>query len=307
MKVFVTGATGFVGRHVVREMLARGFEVYAGVRDAGKVDRVFGKQVTPVSVDFRDKNSIRKALLSVMPDSIVHLTGIIAEIPSKGITFEKVHWGIPRDLYEAAKDMDIRKVAHMSALGVHPDAPSFYHKTKLKAEQELRRSGLTYTIFRPSVIIGPEQKLFLDMKKITDIVPFVLLPDGGQHRMQPVDVRDVASAFVESLLKRETDNKVYELCGPGPVSFRKMLEAIFSVWRRKVLFVSLPNPVMQWLGKIAETIMKNPPFTSDIFRMMWKDNVCGLYGDAEADGLKAVCGREPIPFPESIKWSLEQK
>jgi uncharacterized protein YbjT (DUF2867 family) len=306
MKIFVTGATGFVGMHVTNELLAGGFEVYAGARDVVKVSRILGKQVVPVSVEFSDRDSISKALMSVRPDVVVHLIGIIAEIPSKGITFDNVHFGIPRDLYEASRKAGVGKVVHMSALGVHPDAPSRYHKSKLLAEQELRRSGMTYTIFRPSVIIGPEQKLFFDIKKITDLVPIVALPAGGSHLMQPVDVRDVACAFASAVTKGETDNSIYELCGPDVISFRKILEATFVLWKKKVLYLSMPKRVMALAGRVAESIMDNPPVTSDLVRMMWKDNVCGLYGDAQLGGVRAVCGREPVPFAESIKWSLGQ-
>jgi NADH dehydrogenase len=304
MKVFVTGATGFVGKYVVNELLAQGLEVHAAARDISKVDAIFSKRVSPIGTDFSDRHSIRKALQTVMPDAIIHLIGIISEIRSKGITFERVHQEIPSDLYAIAKEIGIKKVVHMSALGVHPDAPSHYHKTKLIGEQELRASGLTYTIFRPSVIIGPEQKLFLDMQKFTRIMPVVPLPARGEHRMQPVDVRDVAGSFAASLVKTETDNRVYELCGPEAMSFRQLVDAVFSILQRRVLYLSMPKCMMTWAGIVAEMTMDNPPISSDLIRMMWKDNVCGLYGDALTGGIKAVCGSEPIEFLESLKWSL---
>jgi NADH dehydrogenase len=307
MKVFVTGATGFVGKYVVNEVLAQGLEVYAAGRDIAKVGVIFGKRVSPVVADFTDHRSIRKALRTVMPDAIVHLIGIISEIRTEGITFERIHQGIPRDLYVVGKELGIKKVVHMSALGVHPDAPSQYHKTKLRGEQELRASGLTYTIFRPSVIIGPEQKLFADMRKFTGILPVVPLPAGGEHRMQPVDVRDVACSFVTSLMKTETNNSVYELCGPQAMSFRELVNAVFLLWQRKVLYLNMPKSAMAWAGRVAETIMDNPPISSDLIRMLWKDNVCGLYGDALTGGVRAVCGREPIAFSESLKWCLAKR
>ena len=306
MKIFVTGATGFVGMHVTNELLARGFAVHAGARDVAKVDRIFGKRVVPIEVDFSNKESINRALTLIRPDVVVHLIGIIAEIPSKGITFDNVHFRIPMDLYEASKQAEVRKVVHMSALGVHPDAPSRYHKSKLRAEQGLRSSGMTYTIFRPSVIVGPEQKLFSDMKKITAMVPIVVLPAGGSHLIQPVDVRDVACVFASAVTQSETDNKVYELCGLDVISLRKMMEAAFAIWKKRVLYLSMPKSAMALAGKVAESIMENPPLTSDLIRMMWKDNVCGLYGDSQQDGVRAVCSTEPVPFAESIKWSLGQ-
>ena len=74
--------------------------------------------------------------------------------------------------------------------------------------------------------------------------------------------------------------------------------------QRRVLYLGMPKCMMTWAGRVAETIMDNPPISSDLIRMMWKDNVCGLYGDALTGGIKAVCGSEPIEFWESLKWSL---
>ncbi|HTZ18018.1 MAG TPA: complex I NDUFA9 subunit family protein [Dissulfurispiraceae bacterium] len=304
MRVFVTGATGFVGRYVVGELLSRGFEVYAGVRDISKFGALFAGRLTSVVTDFTNRDSIGNALSAAMPDAIVHLIGIIAESRSKGITFDAAHRQIAVDLYAAAKELGIKRAVHMSALGVHPDAPSHYHRTKLAAEQYLRTSGLSYTIFRPSLIIGPEQKLFSDMRRFAGIVPVIPLPGGGSHKMQPVDVRDVACSLAASLEQDATSNRVYELCGPDVMSFREMLEAIFSIWESSVYFLNMPKSIMSAAGRVAETIMDNPPLSSDLIRMMWKDNVCGLYGDALTDGVRSVCNREPASFVESLKWAL---
>ena len=307
VRVFVTGATGFVGRHVVAELLARGHEVFAAVRDSSNFSTLLGGVVTTVSVDFTDKVSIRKALEAAAPDAVVHLIGIISESRSKGITFDSVHRKISEDLYAASKELGIKRAIHMSALGVHQDAPSYYHRTKLAAERFLRSSGLAYTIFRPSLIIGPGQKLFSDMRRFAGIVPLIPLPQGGKHMMQPVDVRDVACSFAGALDDETTCNNVYEICGPDVVTFRELLDSIFSSWQNDVFYLSMPKWFMSAAGQIAETIMDNAPLSADLVRMMWKDNICGIYGDAAADAVKKVCGRDPVALADSLRWALSSK
>ncbi len=305
MKVFVTGGTGFVGRYVVRELLKEGHTPILGVRDLKKAERLFGKDVSAVEVDFRDKDSVKEALKSSKPEAVLHLIGILFEDRRRGLTFEEVHYLYSKNLYESAKELGVSRAVHMSALGTHDDAPSRYHQTKRWAEKELIGSGLNYTIMRPSLILGPEQKLFADMDSITRILPVVALPGGGNYKFQPVDVRDVAGCFVKALSEPKTEGKIYELCGTKQVSFKELLRDIFSFWNRRVLMLPMPKTLMYYLGKVAELILNPPPFSSDQMLMMWKDNVCGIMGDAEPQGVHKVLGRDPIPYEESLRWALE--
>ncbi len=300
MRVFVSGGTGFVGRYVVRKLIEEGYEVHLGVRNREKAKSLFGEQVFVHEVDFSSRESIKGALERAKPNCLIHLIGILYEEPSKGITFESVHYKLSVDLYEAAKEVGVRKVLHMSALGTHEEAPSRYHRTKWWAERHLMESGLTFVIFRPSIILGPEQRLFSDMDRITRWLRVVALPDGGSYAFQPVDVRDVAEAFVRSVRKRKVEGKIVELCGTKRVTFRELLEDVFRYMNRKVLFVSLPKKLMFYMGKLAEALLEPPPFSSDQILMMWRENVCG-----DGFGIREVLGRDPIPYEESIRWSLE--
>jgi len=306
MKVFITGATGFVGRYIVGELLKRNYEVHAGVRNLSKLERLFGNEVKGYIVNFDEKNSIRKAFKEVKPNFVIHLIGILFEEKKKGITFERVHYGFTKNLVEVSKEFDVNKFLFMSALGTHDRAPSRYHQTKRWAEKEVINSGLNYTIFRPSIILGPEQRLFFDMYKITKFIPIVALPNFGKYQFQPVDVRDVACAYVEALKNPETDGKIYELCGTKVVTFKELLEDIFSHWNRRVLMIPMPKNLMYFAGLIVERILEPPPFSSDQIKMMWKPNVCRVLKDeAIPDGVKVICKRKPISYEESLKWSLE--
>ncbi len=307
MRVLITGATGFVGRYIVKELLREGYTVGSIVRDVSKLEKLFGDTVKPYKADLEDKKSLKGVFEDFEPDYLIHLVGILVEDKRKKQTFMRVHYLYSKALYEVAKDYGrLKRVLHMSSLGTHKDAPSMYHRTKFMAEEELKRSGLSYTIMRPSLILGPEQKLFYDLWSITKFLRLFALPGGGGYLFQPVDVRDVACAFVKALILEESEGKTYELCGNRRVSFRELLEDIFDYWKRKVLLLPVPKSLMYVGGLVVERLLQPPPFSSDQMLMMWRDNICGLDPEVEKEGVEKLCGREPISYEESLRWSLEE-
>src|SRR5438874_4866187 len=149
-RVFVTGGSGFVGSAVIEELLKRDYGVHALVnRNLALLDqrlRTFSGSLFEADVLDRGMQGCH---------AVIHLVGIIQERPSKGVTFERIHYEGTVSVVEAAKRNGVKRFLQMSALGVRPDAVSEYHKTKYRAEQYLRQSGLDWTIFRPSLIHGP--------------------------------------------------------------------------------------------------------------------------------------------------------
>lgn len=285
-KVVITGSTGFVGKYVVNLAIKRGLEVHLLVRDPKKAKTLYGQSIKAYKVDdFADKNIVERILKEINPDYIIHLIGIIQENKSKGITFEKVHYEYSKVLYDVAKELSLKKIVHMSALGVDERAPSKYHITKLKAEKELIKSGLPYVIIRPSFIVGPEQLLFVKLKPILKKTPLLLFPSFGSYSFQPVDVRDVAEAFVNAL--RYEKDEVFELCGDERVSFNRLIRDFVTAFGKRVLFFPFP--------KIFLKI-----FAPEQYLMMWKDNVCGFGSVGSAE---QILGRPSIPYKESIKWA----
>lgn len=159
--VALTGATGFVGRHVLAGLLEQGYNVRVLVRDASRLT-VSDPRILPVHGDLFDHGAIRRLVDEA--DSVIHLVGIIIEKPGHGQTFDRVHVLGTRRLVEAAKAAGIRRWVQMSALGTRPNAVSSYHRTKWQAEQAVRDSGIDYTILRPSIIHGPDGE-FMQMVK----------------------------------------------------------------------------------------------------------------------------------------------
>lgn len=288
-KVLITGGTGFVGRHLVKVLRDRAYELHLIVRNLDKAKKLYGDSGKYHLVkDFCDRNSLSSVIESIKPDYVIHLIGIIQEQPSKGITFEKVHYEYSKCLYEVLAKNPPKKVAHMSALGVDERAPSKYHITKLKAEKALKEAGIPHVIIRPSFIVGPEQLLFLKLQEILSKTPLIIFPDIRGYYFQPVDVRDVAEAFANALTYRE--NHTFELCGDERKTLKDIVSDFVHLKRKNVLFLPLPKSLLEILPL-------------DQFKMMWRDNVCGISSDALPS--EKILFRKPIPYGESIKWSAQ--
>jgi len=260
--VLVTGATGFVGRAVVRELLAKGLRPVCLVRSAEKLraqhPEVDPERFTPIVGSLKDRGALREA--ADVSQAAIHLVGIIIARPLRGQTFAAIHMRGTANVVDAAQQAGIRRYVHMSALGARPDARSTYHRTKWTAEEYVRRSGLDWTIFRPSLIHGPDGEFMRLMKRfMCGLVPPVIPYFGsGQAKVQPVSVKDVAYCFVQSLLDPMTIGKVFPLGGPRAYSWIELYNACRALmpgakhWKP---VVSQPVPLAKLTAILGQPIM----------------------------------------------------
>jgi NADH dehydrogenase len=304
-RIFVTGASGFVGSAVIEELLARNYGVNALVNRSGlKVGT--GGGVREVKGSLFEPGALDEGMRGC--DAAIHLVGIIMEKRSKGVTFERVHYEGTVSVVDAANRSGVRRYLHMSALGVRPDAVSSYHKTKYRAEQYVRASGLEWTIFRPSLIHGPGGE-FMRMEAMwsrmraplpVGFMPFMpyfgrgALGFGGAGALQPVYVKDVARAFADALENRKTVGEVYLLGGPQAFTWPQLHRTVSQavVGRRRWV---MPIPV--WVGKLYSAIGVAPllGFNRDQVVMSQEDNTCDL------TKFRDDFGWDPEPFEPTLR------
>lgn len=303
-RVLVTGATGFVGRWVVRELAAQGHFALCLVRDRQKVEpliRQYGAdRVQAVEADLFDEASVANAANG--SDAVIHLVGIIAEDARRGQTFERLHVLATRRVVDACRAAKVPRYIHMSALGARAQAVSAYHRTKAVAEDYVRQSDLAWTIFRPSLIHGPDGEFMRLMRRLAcgTFIPVMPHFGDGLARIQPVSVQDVAYCLVAAVTKPETIGGIYELGGPRAMTWRELYrtcqELMPGACRRRPI---VGQPV--FLAKLlATTLMRLPivpaglRFNLDQVQISQEDSVCDSNRIEQVFGLKLRDFREEL-------------
>ena len=152
-------------------------------------------------------------------DAVIHLVGIISEAGDQ--TFENVHTRGTQNLVHAARRAGVKRLLHMSALGTRPNAVARYHQSKWAAEEIVRESGLEWTIFRPSIIYGPDDGFVNLFAKISRFSPLVPIVGNGQTKFEPVPVEAVAHAFVKGLTEPKAIGSAFDLCGPSTLTLNE--------------------------------------------------------------------------------------
>lgn len=271
-RVLVSGGTGFVGGALVPKLVEHGYRVRVLARGRSRSLRIAKPDVEIVSGDVTKPKSLPQALEGI--EVVIHLVGIIVE---KGeSTFEKVHYQGTGYLVEAAKALGVKRFLHMSALGSRPDAIARYHKTKFQAEELLRQSGLGFTIFRPSIILGPNSEFVSLFATLARLSPLLVIPRVREGRLQPIWIGDVADCFLQAIEKKETLGETYELGGPEKLSLRQIVERISSIIGRKRPVLEVPMGLVQLGAKLSEALLPNPRVTREQLLMLKEDNSCDM-------------------------------
>ncbi|WP_027459233.1 complex I NDUFA9 subunit family protein [Deinococcus murrayi] len=289
MKILVTGASGFVGRAIVAELVRRGHEVTAGSRRGTDLPSAPG-----VALDVTDPASVRRAVEATQPEALVHLVGIIAEEGTQ--TFQRVHVEGTRHVLAAAP-RPVRYL-HMSALGADEASKSGYSRSKAQAEALVRASGLDWTIFRPSLIFGPGDDFFgRVLRDLVSTAPVVPQIGQGQFPFRPISVEDVALAFAGALDRPETVGQTYELTGPEEYTFRELLELELGALGKRKPIVPVPLALMD-LAVPLMGLLPKPPITRDQYAMLKAGNTAPP--DRSRDTFDLPLRRLPDALPEIL-------
>ncbi len=296
----VFGGSGFVGRYVVRQLARDGWRVNVAVRDAeyAKFLKPMGDvgQVTPMAVSIRDKAAVAAAVSGA--EVVINLVGVLYESGTQN--FEAIHHQGAKVIAEAAAAAGVARLVHVSAIGADAGSPSLYARTKAAGEAAVRAAFPGATIFRPSLVIGPEDGFFNRFAGLARVMPALPLFGGGKTRFQPVYVGDVADAIVRSVGDAKTAGQTYELGGPTIYTFRQLMELMLKEIRRKRCLVSIPFPIARLEARFLQ-VLPVPPLTVDQVRLLERDNIAaqGVPGLVEL-------GIRPTPVETVIPSYLDR-
>lgn len=313
--IALTGATGFVGRHIADRLIEQGYRVRALVRTPAKARRVLDEasiedgRITLCEGTLGDPDALRHLVAGC--DACIHLVGIIRQ--AKGQTFEQVHIDGTRSIVQACRQHNPgMRYVHMSALGVGPDHRSGYRDSKHQAERIVKGSGLAWTIVRPGLIHGHDGE-FTEMAVNWvrgKSPPYLFLPYFSRWkreglgfeapRVAPVFVDDVARVFVAALGNQLSQARTYELTGSTPTLFPEMLKIYarnLTPKPRNRPAIGMPWFIAAWQARIATLLGLGGllPFDEGMAIMGGQDSV------SDNAGVIADFGFTPAEFEPALR------
>jgi NADH dehydrogenase len=265
--ILVVGGSGFVGRHLVAALAARGASVTVPTRRRERAKHlILLPTVDVIEADTSDAKTL--AALAEGRDAVVNLAGIL-----HGPGFKFAHVELAQAVVNACRIAGVRRLLHMSALGADPAAPSEYLRSKGVGESAvLAADDLEATVFRPSVIFGPEDR-FLNLFATLSAISPVLALASPEARFQPVYVGDVVKAMLAALDDNATAGKRYDLCGPREYTLRELMTFVCAVKGRRRLIVGLPDGIA-WLQAWVMELLPVKLLTRDNLLSMRVPSVC---------------------------------
>jgi NADH dehydrogenase len=281
--ILVTGGSGFVGQEVVEELLRLGHRVRLLVRHPEKAAGLpFAQKVELARGDVLKPETLATALAGARV--VIHLVGFILE--TKRISYEQGHVEATRNVLNAARQAGVTRWIQMSAAGTRPRARSRYHQTKWQAEELVRNSGLDWTILRPSLIYGYDERDRL-LNLLRRVLSFPVnaallwslpLIDGGRPLVQPVSVREVARCFAAAPAKAAAVGRTHDLVGPVAMTWRELVLKILAALGKTGIYEEIPLLLLLrkilWIVLLLIPISLLAAFLAD--RLSWGWAIAGL-------------------------------
>lgn len=327
-KILITGATGFVGTHLVKEALSRGYEVYAGVRQSSRTQELEKLGVKVVILDFKDEEAMRKSLMALpVFRYIIHNAGLTKAAKANDY-FEANTYNTQRFINAVAKaESCATKFLFVSSLAAYgpgkadcreavkcsdtPNPVTYYGKSKLQAEKYLTaQNELPYIILRPTSVYGPGEK---------DLFQFISLVNKGFEFYMGKQLQQLTFVYVKDLVRVMLDclesphaNRAYFVSDGATYTNKQLAQTVKSAIGRKTLTIKFPMPIVRLVAAVSEFVSKatgsmsilNKDKLNELTAVNWQCDISNLQSDISFTPkfLLDAGMRETIEWYRAEKW-----
>lgn len=275
--ILITGATGYIGRHLVARLVQQGERPRCLVRDVKRAEALLpAGQVEFAQGDTTQAATLAAALQGV--DTVVHAAFITADHKqSNGNHYYETNVQGTANLIKAAQAAGVTRIIEMSGLGTRPDKPGTYMQGRYQAEHMLKESGLDWTIIQPSVLFGKDAPFIKGLADLIRTSPIVPLIGGGKMLFQPIYVEDVVTVVLKVLQEPErTNHKTYTIGGPEYYTFTQIIDALLHSMHKNRIKAPAPLPLIGIGAAVMEAVLPRPPLTKAAMTLFTFDNITDI-------------------------------
>ena len=292
MLVLVTGATGFLGRRVVRQLQEHGHDVRCLVHTPGR-ERLFPERTVDVHYgSVLDLDALSELLYDV--GAVIHLVSTIRQL--KGVTYDQINRQGVANMVAAARDNGVKHFIQVSAIGATDDPTYAYLYSKWRGEREVVSGGVPYTIIRSSLMFGEGDGFLNPLAGLTRVLPVVPVVGSGRNRFQPIAVDDVARCIVSAVDREDLKGKIIEIGGPEQLSYNEIMAVVASTMGKRRLRIHLPVWLVYLAAATLGRFQARPLATADQLRMLAIRNV------AEPGTVEQTFGFTPRTLEGNIEY-----
>jgi NADH dehydrogenase len=275
--LLITGATGYIGQHLVARLVSQGERPRCLVRNIDKAKSILpADKVELVQGDTTQAGTVNTAMQGV--DTVIHAAFVTADRKSQGVNFyNETNVNGTENVVKAAKAAGVQRIIEISGLGTKPDKPGSYMQGRYLAERAVIESGMNYTIIRPSVLFGKDAPFIKGLADLVKTAPVLPLIGGGKTMFQPIFVDDVVTVIVKTLENpQNTSGKIYTIGGPGYYSFKQVFDELTKAMHKNRLQVYAPTPIIGLGAAVMEAVLPKPPLTKAAMTLFTFDNTTDL-------------------------------
>ena len=270
--IAIFGAGGFLGKHLMRQLTKLDYRIKVATRKPylkGYLKPLGNPgQIELFKTNIFNTNDVRHVLKDCT--FVINLVGILYE--KKRQKFNKIHAEFPNLLSNLCNEAGIKKLVHISALGVKEKHISKYMQSKYQGEKNIQKNFKPSVILRPSVVFGQEDKFFNTFASLAQFSPAIPLIGGGKTKFAPIYVGDITKAITKVLVLNNLENEIYELGGPENYTFKELMEILLIEIKKKRFLVPIPFGLAKFKSYFLQMLPK-PFLTPDQVEMLKYNNI----------------------------------